>query len=303
MTRALAAALLGVVAELAEERHPNSSRSLPVVDYAVERPKSRDHGDWTTSVALKLAKYFEVDPRELATEIAERLTQSAAIMSVEVGGPGFINIRLDSAVSATVAKTMVEAGVAFGSNDQLRGHTISIEFVSANLTGPLHIGHTRWAALGDAVARLLVASGASVVREFYINDAGVQMEHFGRSVLAAAKGEQAPEDGYVGSYIEDLARRVIAARPDLLDLEETDRLTVARDLAYGFQLSKIQASLVAFNVRFDVWFSERVLHARAEGRPSLVDEAVDRLREHGHVFDEKALCGCAPRSSVMIKTG
>lgn len=286
MTRDLIAALLGVVAELAEERRLDSSREIPVGDVSVERPRSRDHGDWASSVALKLAKYFEAEPRELAMEIAERLAKTPSITSVEVAGPGFINVRLDTAVSGTVAKTIVEAGVAFGSNDQQRGSTISLEFVSANPTGPLHIGHTRWAALGDAIARLLIASGASLVREFYINDAGVQMERFGRSVLAAATGAPTPEAGYVGSYIEDLARRVVAARPDLLDLDEAEGLAVARDLAYGFQLGEIQASLAALNVSFDVWFSERLLHARVEGRPSLVDEAVDRLREQGHVFDE-----------------
>ena len=151
----------------------------------------------------------------------------------------------------------------------------------------MHIGHTRWAALGDSMARLLQASGATLVREFYINDAGAQMERFGRSVLAAAKGEPTPDDGYGGAYIEELARRVLASRPDLLELAEADQLTTARDLAYEFQLGELQHSLEKFNVHFDVWFSERTLHAKPEdGGPSLVDEAVDRLRAQGHVFDE-----------------
>ena len=286
MNEALSAALHGVVTQLAEQRRPGSSKSLAVVDFDLQRTKSRDRGDWASTAALKLAKYFETDPRELAMEIAGRLVETPGIASVEVAGPGFINVRVDSAVSGAVAKTILNAGAAFGSNDQQRGRAISLEFVSANPTGPLHIGHTRWAALGDALARLMIASGASIVREFYINDAGVQMERFGRSVLAAAKDEPTPENGYVGSYVEDLARRVVAARPDLLNLDEAEQLVVARDLAYGFQLSEIQASLTAFNVKFDVWFSERELHARTEGRPSLVDEAVDRLRAQGHVYDQ-----------------
>jgi len=208
------------------------------------------------------------------------------VASVEVAGPGFINIRLDAAAAGALAKAIVEAGAAFGTNETQRGQSINLEFVSANPTGPMHIGHTRWAALGDSMARVLLASGATLVREFYINDAGAQMERFGRSVLAAAKGEPTPEDGYPGSYIDDLAQRVLARRPDLLALDADEQVTVARDLAYELQLADLQESLVKFNVHFDVFFSERILHAKgANGEPSLVDEAVDRLRRQGHVFD------------------
>ncbi len=186
-----------------------------------------------------------------------------------------------------LAKTIVDAGAAFGTNESQRGNTINLEFVSANPTGPMHIGHTRWAALGDSMARLLLASGATLVREFYVNDAGAQMDRFGRSVLAAAKGEPTPEDGYPGSYIDDLAQRVLSAVPDLLSLPADEQLVVARDRAYELQLGDLQASLEKFNVHFDVFFSERTLHAKgSNGEPSLVDEAVDRLREQGHVFDE-----------------
>ena len=199
MTQALSAALLAVVTSLAEERQPGASEGLPVADFALERPKNRNHGDWASKAALKLAKNLGANPRELAVEIAERLGETPGIASVEVAGPGFINIRLDTAAAGAPAKTIVEAGAAFGSNDSQRGRTINVEFVSANPTGPLHIGHTRWAALGDSIARLLVVSGATVTREFYINDAGVQMERFGRSVLAAAKGEPAPKDGFAST--------------------------------------------------------------------------------------------------------
>jgi arginyl-tRNA synthetase len=284
----LSAALLAVVTPLAEARREGSTTGLSASDLPVERPKNRDHGDWSSNAALKLAKVVGANPRELATEIATGLEATPGIASVEVAGPGFINIRLDAAAAGSLAKTIVEAGAAFGTNESQRGNTINVEFVSANPTGPLHIGHTRWAALGDSIARLLLASGATVAREFYINDAGVQMERFGLSVLAAVKGEPTPEGGYAGSYIDDLARRVSEAAPDLLDRDPYAQLIAARDLAYDFQLGELQASLAKFHVHFDVWFSERTLHAPgSSGEPSLVDEAVDRLRVQGHVFDDE----------------
>ena len=282
----LSAALLAVVRPLAEARRPGSTDGLTAADLPVERPKNRDHGDWASNAALKLAKLVGANPRELANEIAEALAQAEGIESVDVAGPGFINITLDAATAGSLARTIVEAGAAYGTNESQRGNTINLEFVSANPTGPMHIGHTRWAALGDAMGRVLAASGATIVREFYINDAGVQMDRFGGSVLAAAKGEPTPEDGYPGSYIQDLAQRVLAEEPGLLDLPEGDQLAVARERAYALQLGDLQSSLVKFNVHFDVWFSERTLHAKpADGGPSLVDEAVDRLRAQGHVFD------------------
>lgn len=282
---ALSAALLSVVVPLAQERQGGDVEGLDLADFPLERPRNRDHGDWASNAALKLAKRFGMPPRDLAVAIAERLREVDGIASVDVAGPGFINIRLDAAAAGALAKTIVDAGAAFGSNDTQRGNTINLEFVSANPTGPMHIGHTRWAALGDAIARLLLASGATLAREFYINDAGAQMDRFGRSVLAAAKGEPTPEDGYAGAYIAELARRVLVEHPDLLEADDAER--IARDTAYRFQLGELQSSLEKFNVHFDVWFSERVLHARGDdGAPSLVDEAVDRLREQGHVFDE-----------------
>lgn len=284
---ALSEVLLAVVAPLAEARRPGASDGLTAADFVVERPKNRDHGDWASNAALKLSKAVGTNPREFATEIAAALAETDGIASVEVAGPGFINIRLDAAAAGALAKTIVEAGAAFGTNETQRGQTINLEFVSANPTGPMHIGHTRWAALGDAMARVLLASGATLVREFYINDAGAQMDRFGRSVLAAIKGEPTPEDGYAGAYIGDLAQRVLAAEPGILDLDPEAQLVTARDRAYEFQLGELQLSLEKFNVHFDVFFSERQLHAKGpNGEPSLVDEAVDRLRAQGHVFDE-----------------
>jgi len=283
---ALSAALLAVIAPLAEARREGSSAGITAADLPLERPKNRDHGDWASNAALKLSKVIGANPREFAAEIAAGLESVDGIASVEVAGPGFINIRLDAAAAGALARTIVEQGAAFGTNESQSGNTINLEFVSANPTGPLHIGHTRWAALGDAIARVLLASGATLVREFYINDAGAQMERFGRSVVAAIAGEPTPEDGYGGAYIAALAERVQAARTDILELDRAEQVSVATELAYGFQLGEIQASLARFNVHFDVWFSERDLHARIEGQPSLVDEAVDRLREQGHVFDD-----------------
>ena len=283
---ALSAALLAVIAPLAEARREGSSAGLTAADLPLERPKNRDHGDWASNAALKLSKVVGANPREFAGEIAARLESVHGIASVEVAGPGFINIRLDAAAAGALAKTIVEQGAAFGTNDSQRGNTINLEFVSANPTGPLHIGHTRWAALGDAIARVLLASGATLVREFYINDAGAQMERFGRSVVAAAHGEPTPDDGYGGAYIAALAERVVAERPDLLDLDRDEQIAVATESAYRLQLGEIQASLERFNVHFDVWFPERDLHAHVDGQPSLVDDAVDRLREQGHVFDQ-----------------
>ena len=246
----------------------------------VERPRNRDHGDWSTNIALQLAKSAGMAPRELAQLLADRLAATAGVKAVDVAGPGFLNITVDAASAGELARTVVEAGEAYGTNDSEAGHVVNLEYISANPTGPLHIGHTRWAALGDAMGRLLRASGATLSTEYYLNDAGTQMENFARSVLARAKGEPTPEGGYPGAYVDDLAARVLALRPDLTELPEADALAVAGDLAYPLQLDDIRETLRDFGVHFDVWFSERSLHDTGA-----VDRAVARLREQGHVFD------------------
>lgn len=285
---ALASALLAVITPIADRRRPGEELGLTAADVTLERPRNRDHGDWATNVAMKLAKRLGASPRELAQEIADGLAATDGVASVEVAGPGFINVRLDAAAAGALAKAIVEAGDRYGSNESQAGRTINLEFVSANPTGPLHIAHTRWAALGDAIARVLQFSGASVSREYYINDAGAQMDRFGASVLAALKGEEKPEGGYAGEYVDELAQKVLAERPDILELSPEEQVVVARDVAYPHQLSEIQASLASFNVVFDEWFSERTLHAKgADGKQSLIDEAVERLREQGHVFDHE----------------
>ncbi len=284
----LAAAVLAVLAPIAEERRPGEPLGVSVKDIVLERPRNRDHGDWASNIAMRLAKPFGTNPRELAQQIADGLAAVDGIASAEVAGPGFINIRLDAAAAGALAKVIVDAGTAYGTNTSQEGVSVNVEFVSANPTGPLHIAHTRWAALGDSIVRLLLASGARAVREYYINDAGAQMDRFAVSILAAAKGEPTPEGGYPGAYIATLAGRVLEARPDLLQLPESEQSSVALELAYEFQLAEIKSSLDRFNVPFDVWFSERTLHAKDASGTSLIDQAVDRLREQGHVFDEMA---------------
>ncbi|WP_313477957.1 arginine--tRNA ligase [Microbacterium sp.] len=283
---ALSAAVLAVLDPIAASLRPDEALGVDAADIVLERPRNRDHGDWSTNIAMRVAKRLGSNPRELAQRIADGLTRTDGIQAVEVAGPGFINIRLEAGAAGALAKTIVEAGDAYGTNDSQDGVSVNVEFVSANPVGPLHIGHTRWAALGDSIVRLLLASGADAVREYYINDAGVQMERFALSILASAKGEPTPEGGYPGEYIAELAQRVLAAHPGLLELPEAEQLVIARDQAYEYQLAEIRASLDAFNVPFDVWFSERTLHAQGPEGPSLVDQAVDRLRDQGHVFDE-----------------
>ena len=259
-------------------------------DTQLERPKNRDHGDWASNVAMKFAKRVGTNPRELATELASAIEALDGISKAEIAGPGFINITLDAASAGETARRVVEQGSAYGHNDSLAGQRINLEFVSANPTGPLHMGHTRWAALGDSTARVLRAAGAEVTSEYYINDAGAQMNKFGRSVLAAALGEEAPEDAYPGEYIQSLGARVLAEIPDLAERAAADRdaaLAEAQELAYQLQLAEIKDSLERFNVHFDVFFSERTLHAAGEnGEPSPIADAIERLRAQGHVFEE-----------------
>jgi arginyl-tRNA synthetase len=276
----LSAALFDIVRLIVADRG-----SVAPSDVTLERPKNREHGDWATNIAMKLAKPLGVNPRDLAAEIAAAATAIDGISSAEVAGPGFINFRFDAGAAGQLARTIVDAGEAYGQNQSLVGHRINLEFVSANPTGPLHIGHTRWAALGDSLARVLRAAGATVATEFYINDAGNQMDNFGRSVLAAARSEETPENGYPGAYIGELAAVVSDRVPNLLDLPEERALATARELGYELQLAEIKESLARFNVFFDVWFSERTLHEVDHQNRSAVDNAVDRLRAQGHVYD------------------
>ncbi|MFF5793760.1 arginine--tRNA ligase [Paeniglutamicibacter sp. NPDC012692] len=246
----------------------------------VERPKSREHGDWATNIALQLGKKAGMNPRDFAQILAERLADAAGVAKVDIAGPGFLNITLEAGAAGELAKTIVEAGAAYGTNEALVGHNINMEFVSANPTGPLHIGHTRWAALGDSIARVLKASGANVTSEYYINDAGNQMNIFAQSVYNRLHGLPVPDGGYPGEYIMELAHAVTSAHPDIRELTEVAALPVIRHAAYVAQMADIRETLNDFGVEFDVFFSEEELHSGGA-----VEDAVARLREQGHIDD------------------
>ncbi|WP_030142862.1 arginine--tRNA ligase [Mycetocola saprophilus] len=283
----LSLALYNIVLPLAEAARAGSSDEIAREDITLERPKNRDHGDWASNLAMKFGKKLGVNPRELATSVVAALGEIEGVAGAEVAGPGFINIRLDAAAAGALAQTIVEAGSTYGQGSSLDGETINLEFVSANPTGPLHIGHTRWAALGDSLGRVLRAAGAKVANEYYINDAGNQMDNFGASILAAIRGQETPENGYPGAYITELGAAVLAAHPEITELDDQSALDLARETGYQLQLGEIRESLARFNVHFDVWFSERTLHAAGEnGAPSAIDASIDRLREQGHVYDK-----------------
>ncbi|HEY3293549.1 MAG TPA: arginine--tRNA ligase [Candidatus Nanopelagicaceae bacterium] len=247
----------------------------------LERPKNRDHGDYASSIALQMAKSSGRAPREIAGLLKQSLEAMDEVSSVEVAGPGFINVTLSRASAAGVVPQIIIAGEKYGSGAALAGVSINLEFISANPTGPLHLGHTRWAAVGDALGRVLSAAGASVTREFYINDRGNQMDLFGASVRAAALGWAIPENGYQGAYINDLAQMILSDDPSILSLSEDEQIVEFRERAYKAQLSQQQQVLDDFGTHFDVWFSERSLH-----NSGAVEHGLEKLRSQGHVFEQ-----------------
>ncbi|HVM27227.1 MAG TPA: arginine--tRNA ligase [Mycobacteriales bacterium] len=250
-------------------------------EVAVERPRVKEHGDYATNVALKLAKAAGRSPREVAEVVAGRLRSAEGVASVDVAGPGFLNVRLAEEALGRVALDVVAAGADYGRGDAAAGTAVNLEFVSANPTGPIHIGGVRWAAVGDALARLLEASGARVTREYYVNDAGVQIDRFAASLHAAAAGRPTPEDGYAGAYVEEWAQRVIELEPDMLERPEGEAIERFRTLGLQVALEEIRQSLSGFGVDFDVWFSE--LSLKGSGA---VDRALDQLRGQGHVYEQ-----------------
>ncbi|MFC6595899.1 arginine--tRNA ligase [Kitasatospora paranensis] len=247
----------------------------------IERPKNRDHGDYATNVALQLAKPAGRPPRAVAELLAARLRGITGVAKVDIAGPGFLNITLDTATQGELARSIVTAGEAYGRNEALKGLRINLEFVSANPTGPIHIGGVRWAAVGDSLARILKATGAEVTTEYYLNDAGVQISKFAASLQAAANGREVPKDGYVGEYIVDIAKAITEGVPGVLDLPEAEQLEVFRTEGLSLMVTEIQRSMSEFGVHFDTWFSEKSLHDSGA-----VEEAIGRLRTQGHVFDE-----------------
>ena len=275
----LSAALLTVVSGIVVRR--GGTAELTVDDVALERPRNRDHGDWASNIAMKLAKSLGANPRELAQEIADAAAELEGVASVDVAGPGFINITLDAAAAGALAKTIVEQADAYGLGDLYRGVTINLEFVSANPTGPIHIGGVRWAAVGDSLARIFQAQGGIVTREYYFNDHGAQIDRFARSLLASWLGEPAPEDGYGGDYIADIAARVLTLYPgDLFHIPRDEQQEVFRAVGVELMFGDIKASLHEFGVKFDVYFHENELH-----ESGAVNHAIDRLRELGAIYE------------------
>lgn len=247
----------------------------------VERPKSKEHGDYATNVALQLAKRAGMPPRELATLLAARLADSEGIAGVEIAGPGFLNIRVDAGSQGALAAQVVAAGESYGANDLFAGEKVNLEFVSANPTGPIHLGGTRWAAVGDALGRIFTFSGADVTREYYFNDHGAQIDRFSRSLLARAKGEDAPEDGYGGEYISDIADQVMATEPNVLELPDDEAQEVFRAVGVDLMFTEIKKTLHEFGVDFDVYFHENNLH-----ESGAVKHAIERLTELGNTYEK-----------------
>jgi arginyl-tRNA synthetase len=282
VTPAQLSALLLVIVNDALERRGAAAAEVTIDDVKLDRPRNRDHGDWASNIAMKLARSIAANPRELALELAESIRAIDGIASVDVAGPGFINMTLDAAAAGAIARTIVEQGPAFGSGTLYEGVKINLEFVSANPTGPIHLGGVRWAAVGDSLARIFTAEGGLVTREYYFNDHGGQIDRFARSLLASYLGEPTPEDGYGGQYIADIADRVVAAYAagDLASLNRADQQEVFRSIGVDLMFGDIKKSLHDFGVDFDVYFHENNLHEQGA-----VEAAIARLRELGHIYE------------------
>ena len=275
----LSTAIRDVLAALVE----GSKFSFEVPEaVVVERPKNRDHGDWATNVAMQLAGKNGINPRQLAAEIATALEAVDGVEKVEVAGPGFINLFVSDAAAATLVKQIVELGTSYGLGESMAGVKLNLEFVSANPTGPIHLGGTRWAAVGDALARVFESQGAAVTREYYFNDHGAQIDRFARSLVAAALGEPAPEDGYAGGYILDIAQQVVEKNPEVISLDAPERQEAFRAQGVELMFSQIRQSLHDFGVDFDVYFHENSLY-----ESGAVERSVERLKSLGHMFEDE----------------
>lgn len=253
--------------------------ALPEVK--IERPKSKEHGDFSSNIALMVAKPAGQNPREVAQLFVDEMSNISGLKKIEIAGPGFLNFTLESASLGELAKTIVNSAKSYGHTNTLNGEQINIEFISANPTGPLHLGHTRWAAVGDAIARVLTASGAKVIREFYVNDRGSQLDKFGVSICRAANNQPIPEDGYHGAYIKELAAEIVEENPQIMKLSIEDQEIEFREEGYKKQLKQQQDVLDDFRTHFDVWYSERSLHSSGA-----VEKGLTKLRSHGHVYEQ-----------------
>ena len=272
-------AILQAFADLKRENRL-SGGELPS-EVVVERPKNREHGDWSTNVAMQFAGEFNLKPRELAELVAEKLSKHEGIESVSIAGPGFINLFVSSSAAGALARQIVELGSNYGKGDQLAGQRLNLEFVSANPTGPIHLGGTRWAAVGDSLARILQTQGAEVVREYYFNDHGAQIDRFALSLMAAARNEPTPEDGYAGAYIQEIASEVVKKNPSILDLPSDQAQEAFRKAGVEMMFEQIRQSLHDFGVDFDVYFHENSLY-----ESKAVEKAVDKLNALGHMFEQ-----------------
>lgn len=280
MTPADLAELLKTTAAAVLADHGLDTAALPPT-VTVERPRNPEHGDYASNLALQLGKKVGANPRELAGWLAAALAGADGIAAAEVAGPGFINMRLEASAQAVVVTNVIDAGDAFGHSDDLAGQKINLEFVSANPTGPIHIGGTRWAAVGDALGRLLSSQGAHVVREYYFNDHGAQIDRFANSLIAAAKGEPAPDDGYAGDYITDIAAHVLQKAPEALSLPEPEMRETFREIGVDLMFTHIKQSLHEFGTDFDIYTHEDSMHT--SGR---VDQAITRLRQTGNIYEK-----------------
>lgn len=278
MTPADLAELLKTTAAAVLAEHDLDTAALPAT-VTVERPRNPEHGDYATNLALQLGKKVGVNPRELAGWLAQALTQADGIAAAEIAGPGFVNLRIEASAQGAVVANIITAGAGYGHSREFDGLNVNLEFVSANPTGPIHIGGTRWAAVGDALGRLLSTQGAAVTREYYFNDHGAQIDRFANSLIAAAKGEPAPEDGYAGAYITDIAAQIQAKAPDALtgpDAQET-----FREIGVDLMFTHIKKSLHEFGTDFDVFTHEDSMHT--SGR---VEQAIERLRANGNIYEK-----------------
>lgn len=276
----LAAAIVRIIAALQADGSIGAG-DLPT-EVVVERPKNRDHGDWATNVAMQLAGKLGMNPRAFAEQLAAELLKLDGVEKVDIAGPGFINLSVSAAAAGELAKAIVEADSNFGKGADLAGIKLNLEFVSANPTGPIHMGGTRWAAVGDSLARIFAAQGADVTREYYFNDHGAQIDRFARSLLARAKGEPAPEDGYGGAYIQEIADRVLAeTASDILNLPEAEAQEAFRAAGVDLMFAEIRESLHDFGVDFDVFFHENSLY-----ESGAVDKAIAKLKDLGHMFEQ-----------------
>ncbi|MCT1556130.1 arginine--tRNA ligase [Corynebacterium sanguinis] len=246
----------------------------------VERPRNPEHGDYATNVALQVAKKAGTNPRELAGWLAKALSADDAIESADVAGPGFINLRLAADAQGKLVADILEAGQDYGRCQIYAGEKVNLEFVSANPTGPIHLGGTRWAAVGDSLGRVLEAAGADVTREYYFNDHGGQIDRFARSLVAAAKGEPTPEDGYGGAYISEIAAGVVDKHEGALEGTDAEVQETFRAAGVDMMFAHIKRSLRDFGVEFDVYFHENSLF-----ESGAVDKAVATLKDNGNLYE------------------